>query len=286
MYQTTGEMIVRAASRQDRLIICTLLQQAWHSAGGARWDQLDAIEMGCEALLVCRDSDTLAFSLFDLRALPAARLSAVAVADREDVSGVWSVLWPAAEQVLRGRGAQAAYYVGEAPWLLDVLAEQGFRQAGTLISYEKVQQGSMPDGSPRVRIRPAQPGELAMVAEIDALSFPLLWRYSQRMLEMAMGPNARLTIAEMDRRPVGYALTTQEGNTGQIVRLAVLPEHRRQAVGSRLLAEALSALSRRRVRRVILNTQNDNLAAQALYRKFGFSLTGEELPVLDKTLTD
>lgn len=277
-------MAVRRANRQDRLAICTLLQQAWHSAGGARWDQLDAIEAGCEALLACRDGQVVGFSLFDLRSPPVARLSAVAVADREDAGTVWSELWPAAERHLGEVGVQLAYYVGEAPWLLEVLTRQGFRRTNTVVSYEKVQEGPTLAGNPAVRIRPARPGDLPVAAEIDAASFAPLWRYSLPMLQTAMQGQARLTIAELSRRPVGYAVCAQEGNAGQVVRLAVLPEFRRQAIGSRLLADALTTFMRRRVRRVALNTQGDNVPAQKLYEKFGFRSAGEDLPVLEKTL--
>jgi ribosomal-protein-alanine N-acetyltransferase len=284
MHQTTGELTVRAASRNDRLAICTLLQQAWHSAGVARWDQLDAIETGCEALLALRDGLAIGFSLLDLRALPVARLSAVAVADREDVSVIWGELWPAAEQYLSDQGVRQAYYVGEAPWLLDILAGQGFRRTGSVVSYEKVQDGPTLAGNPAVRVRVARSGETQVAAEIDAASFPPMWRYSQPMLHTATQTNARLTLAELDRRPVGYELCVHEGNTGQVVRLAVLPEYRRRSVGSRLLADALTTFMRRHVRRVAVNTQGDNLPAQKLYEKFGFCCTGDELPVLEKTL--
>ncbi|MDI7277166.1 MAG: hypothetical protein QME94_14415, partial [Anaerolineae bacterium] len=97
MHETTQELTIRAASRSDRLAICALLQQAWHSGGTARWDQLDSLEAGCGAVLVNRGPQTVGFCLFDLRTAPVARLSATAVADREQVSDVWRELWPASE---------------------------------------------------------------------------------------------------------------------------------------------------------------------------------------------
>lgn len=285
MRDTTGEITIRTAGQGDRLAICSLLQQAWHSAGGARWDQLNALETSCAALLACRGPQVVGLCLFDLRAPPVARLSAVAVADREEVSDVWQELWLNAEQYLRNRTMQFAYYVGEAPWLLEALAAQRFSQVNTLITYEKIQDEPLINGQSKARLRPLRPGDLATVAEIDAASFPLLWRYPAAMLEASLSPRARLVIAELDRRLVGYQLSTQEGNEGQIIRLAVLPEFRRQAVGSQLLADSLAAFRRSQVRRIVLNTQNDNLPAHKLYAKFGFQPTGEELPVLHKELT-
>ncbi len=284
MRETTSELTIRSAGRSDQLAICTLLQQAWHSAGGARWDQLDALGAGCAALLALRGPHTIAFCLFDLRASPAASLSAVAVADREPVDAAWQVLWPAAEHYLAGQQVQSVHYVGEAPWLLDILVRHGFHQATTLVSYEKIQDSSpLAAGPGNVLVRPARPGEIDAVAAIDAACFPLLWRYPRPMLD-ALLPAAHLTAAELDRRLVGYQLSTQEGTEGQIVRLAVLPEYRRRGVASRLLAEALNTFRRRRVRRLSLNTQSDNLAAKMLYERFGFRRTGDELPVLEKAV--
>jgi len=284
MHETTDQLTVRAADHSDRLAICTLLLQAWHSAGGARWDQLDALETGCEALLASRFGQTVGLALLDLRAPPVARVSAVAVSDREEVGEVWEQLWPGAEQYLRDRGFRFAYHVGEAPWLLQVLSEHRFRQVNALVSYEKIHDGPSPAGHPGVRLRPVRPADLQAVEEIDTASFPLLWRYPLPMLQACMQSPARFVVAEWDRRLVGYELSTQEGNAGQIVRLAVLPQYRRQGVGSRLLADALAAFRRGSVRRVSLSTQSDNLSAQRLYDRFGFQCTGEELPVLEKAL--
>jgi len=116
------------------------------------------------------------------------------------------------------------------------------------------------------------------------VGFPLLRRYPKRLLEAAMQPTARFTLAELDRRPVGYQLSTQEGTDGQVIRLAVLPDQRRQGIGSRLLADTLAAFWRGGARRISLNTQNDNLPAQRLYERFGFQRTGEDLPVLAKAI--
>ncbi len=279
-----NDITVRMAGRSDRLAICALLQQAWHSAGGARWDQLDALEADCAGVVAYRGTQPIGAALFDLRTPPVSRLSAVAVADQEPVGATWGLLWQTAEYHLRTCGHQSAYYIGEAPWLLEILREQEFRQTNTVVSYEKLQDTPLVAGNPSVRVRPLRTTDLDAVAELDAASFPVLWRYPRPMLEAALQPLARLTVAELDRRLVGYQLSTQEGREGQIVRLAVLPQYRRQGIGSRLLADSLDTLRRGRVRRVTLNTQADNLPAQKLYERFGFEATGEELPVFEKAL--
>jgi ribosomal-protein-alanine N-acetyltransferase len=285
MRDTTAELTIRAAGPEDRLAVCTLLQQAWHSAGGARWDQLDALGESCAALLARRGSQTVGFGLFDLRTAPAVSLSAVAIADREPVDAAWQALWPAAEQYLAGRGARSVHYVGEAPWLLEILGQAGFQRVGVLVNYEKIQIDSeLPAGHSGVRLLPVRPADLDLLAEIDRACFDPLWHYPRPMLEAAMQQAARLTAAELDRRLVGYQLSAQEGREGQVVRLAVLPEYRRRGIASRLLADALASFRRGRVRRLSLTTQGDNLPAQRLYERFGFQRTGEELSVLHKDI--
>lgn len=285
MHDTSDEVRIRTAGRSDRLAICTLLQQAWHSAGGARWDQLDALEGGCAALLACRGSQTVGLCLFDLRIAPVSRLCAVAVADREPIEQVTHQLWQSAEPYLRDRGVQLTYYLGEAPWLLDALHREGFQQANTLVSYERMQDSPTPPGHSGVRLRPVRAGDLAAVEEIDAASFPLLWRYPQAMLAASAQHPSRLIVAELDRRLVGYQVSSQESTEGQVTRLAVIPDYRRQGIGSRLLSDALNTFRRAQIRRVLLNTQADNLPAQRLYEQFGFRRSGEEFPVLQKSLT-
>jgi len=285
MRETTAELTIRPAGRSDRLAICSLLQQAWHSAGGARWEQLDALGLGCAALVAQRGTQTVAFCLFDLRAAPVASLSAVAVADREQVSEAWRELWPTAERYLASRAVQSVHYVGEAPWLLEALTQQGFRQVTTLVSFEKIQDGPSWTAPAPARLRAMRAEDLDALAEIDAACFPPTWRYPRSMLAASLQPAARLVAAEVDRRLVGYQLSVQEGNEAQIIRLAVIPEYRRRGIASQLVADALATFRRGRVRRVALNTQSDNVAAQRLYERFGFQRTGEELPVLEKMVS-
>ena len=191
MHETTTEVTIRPAALSDRLAICNLLQQAWHSAGGCRWDQLDAIESGCTALLTCRGSQIAGLGLFDLRAAPVARLSAVAFADREEVGPAWADLWHAAETDLVRRGMQTVYYVGDSPWLLDVLMASGFRQTNTLVSYERSQDGPTAAGHAGVRLRSGRPGDLDAIAEIDRAS---AWTVFRRITLPLCAPLLMLAV--------------------------------------------------------------------------------------------
>jgi len=87
-------------------------------------------------------------------------------------------------------------------------------------------------------------------------------------------------IAEQDSFVVGYCYTSpperrlfSKNPKATIYSLAVSPSQRRLGIGSMLLRDAIDRL---RGRRVILELQVavQNIAAQELYKKFGFAITG------------
>lgn len=56
----------------------------------------------------------------------------------------------------------------------------------------------------------------------------------------------------------------------------IKPEHRRQGLGTYMLALAESDLSRRGFRRVVLNVNRDNPDARRLYERLGYRVVGDE----------
>jgi [ribosomal protein S18]-alanine N-acetyltransferase len=59
-----------------------------------------------------------------------------------------------------------------------------------------------------------------------------------------------------------------------IATFAAHRDFRRQGIGSRLLVAALADGRRLGAKRAILEVRETNLEAQAMYRKFGFEVTG------------
>ena len=79
-----------------------------------------------------------------------------------------------------------------------------------------------------------------------------------------------LLIAEKEGEPLGYLLGSAIPPEGEILRVATLPERRRQGVGEALCKHFLSFGDV-----AFLEVRCGNLAARALYEKLGFSLFGE-----------
>ena len=70
---------------------------------------------------------------------------------------------------------------------------------------------------------------------------------------------------------LGFIILQSKGQrAAQVVTIDVQPGHRRQGIADRLMAMALSILTRNRIRRIFLQVAPDNPAGQALYRKWGF----------------
>lgn len=117
--------------------------------------------------------------------------------------------------------------------------------------------------------------DLDAVTEIERLSFPSPWARQAFADELAR-PWARLEILrDSDGGHVvafcNYWLVADELH---ILNVAVHPDARRRGYAACLLRHILAVASDRHVRSLSLEVRVSNLAACALYRKFGFREVG------------
>jgi ribosomal protein S18 acetylase RimI-like enzyme len=130
------------------------------------------------------------------------------------------------------------------------------------------------------------------VLRLDHQAFESFWRLDQRGLADAIAatPSARFRVAVTNRgatpEVLGYAVIGRAAQRGYVQRLAVAPDRHRRGVGRSLLIDGLRWLQRRRVRRVMVNTQERNVAALALYERAGFERQPGGLAVLSLSLGD
>lgn len=145
---------------------------------------------------------------------------------------------------------------------------------------------------PVVRTPPAQltrgrRRDRSTVLGIDAVAFPEFWRLDATGLEDALAatPSVRFRVASIEGgRIVGYAVTGRAGQRGYLQRLAVHPDHHGQGIGSALVADGLRWLRRWGASEVLVNTQEDNASALALYEHLGFEREPHGLAVLHREL--
>jgi ribosomal-protein-alanine acetyltransferase len=81
-------------------------------------------------------------------------------------------------------------------------------------------------------------------------------------------------VCEREGRVVGVLGWRNLGEEAEILDLAVHGSHRHQGHASFLLANFLDGAARSAVRGIFLEVRESNRAAIALYRKFGFQISG------------
>lgn len=134
-------------------------------------------------------------------------------------------------------------------------------------------------------LRRGRRGDRAAALEVDARSFDPFWRLDDSGFDEAIAatPSSRFRVAG-DGAVVGYAVTGRAGTRGFLQRLAVDPAHQREGIGGALAIDGLRWMQRRGVERALVNTQERNDGALALYEHLGFRLQPSGLAVLQIAL--
>lgn len=119
-------------------------------------------------------------------------------------------------------------------------------------------------------IRTMQREDVPEVCAIDRLCFAVPWSDAAFAGEIqnAVG---YYRVAEVDGRIVGYIGGQVVLDEAHVTTFGVHPESRRRGVGERLLVDLMRYALRCGCRRITLEVRERNVAAQALYRKYGFS---------------
>lgn len=194
---------------------------------------------------------------------------------------------PAWLAAMRAGGAATVYYSGndaEHDWLRDPLEQRGFRDAGRLHSYDKIGTHSPTTGNRAVTVRPFDSADLAGVLAVEDAAFAPPWRHDAREFLETADDYPCFIVAVDAQGLAGYLFASVEEELGYLVRIAVHPARQGQGIGSRLLAEVMRFFAAEGVARVLLNTQEDNAAAQRLYVAWGFELIAPQGFVLARDL--
>jgi ribosomal-protein-alanine N-acetyltransferase len=126
-----------------------------------------------------------------------------------------------------------------------------------------------------IEIRQMQLGDLPSVVEIDHMSFSLPWPEGSFRYEVAKNKAARCLVAESeDHRIAGMIVSWIIIDEVHIATFATHRDFRRQGIGSALLRAALDDAGSRGALKAMLEVRESNVAAQDMYRKFGFEVTG------------
>ncbi len=105
--------------------------------------------------------------------------------------------------------------------------------------------------------------------EIEQLCFHGSWT-KEMLLEELQNPLSVLAISQKDGRVVGFALGRVVADEGELYQIAVLPQHRREHLGSSLLSQLHNLMRERGAACCFLEVRSRNTPARRLYESHGY----------------
>jgi ribosomal-protein-alanine N-acetyltransferase len=125
-----------------------------------------------------------------------------------------------------------------------------------------------------VRITTMRRRHLRSVLRIENQVYPRPWSLGLFMSELALRSSRAYLVARVGPTVVGYAGLLLTGDDGHVTTIAVDPQWHRSGIGARLLLQLSREAIERGATALTLEVRVGNDAAQALYRKFGYSPAG------------
>ena len=282
---THGAVRVRPAQETDRLSLSNLFHFEPFIYRHLDWKRpLDWL--GDSPFLVAEQKGRLVAALACPPEPPGvAWLRAFAASNQGRLEQLWKPLWEEAWRTLNAQDVPQIAALCTEPWMRKLLEESGFRRTQTvvLLAWDDL----APLVPPRCPLRPRLMllEDLPEVTALDWVSFVPLWRNSQAALEIAFQQALFATVIEDNGEIVGYQISTPSPRGGHLARLAVHPRTQGQGIGYALVHDLLIRfLDQPSVFgpvQVTVNTQAENKASLAVYKKANFFLTGHDYPVLE-----
>jgi ribosomal-protein-alanine N-acetyltransferase len=125
----------------------------------------------------------------------------------------------------------------------------------------------------RYQIRRASHADVAPLVAIERACFSDPWS-AVGIAETIQSETNFVLLAEDGAGVIGYVMGRTSGEEGEILNLAVLPEHRRRGLARQLLLEAVAVMRGAQVQEAYLEVRESNSAAIELYRSHGFRPVG------------
>ena len=124
-----------------------------------------------------------------------------------------------------------------------------------------------------ITIKPCRPEETAAVLDLwqTAEATPSVTDDIEELKRLVNENNDLFLIAEHDGRIVGTIIGGWDGWRGNIYRLAVLPEYRRQGIGRALVEEVESKLLARGARRISALVEHKHALAMSFWNSLNNS---------------
>lgn len=128
-----------------------------------------------------------------------------------------------------------------------------------------------PDEPSALRLEAMRMGDVPAVIAIEQASFPTQWPTDAFYTELQTNKLAHYYVARLGDRVVGYAGIWVIMDDAHVTTLAVLPQLRGRRYGEILLLRLIDEAVTRAASWLTLEVRESNVAAQQLYRKYGFT---------------
>ena len=123
-------------------------------------------------------------------------------------------------------------------------------------------------------LRQADGNDVDGIYEIERLCFPDPWSRESVAEELTENPRAFYVVAQIGEEIVGYAGLWWILDEGHITNVAVKPGYRNRRIGSQIIETLLEHTGEQGIRQYTLEVRKSNIAARALYEKYGFVVEG------------
>jgi ribosomal protein S18 acetylase RimI-like enzyme len=195
----------------------------------------------------------------------------------------WQALWDGSQLDLPSAGQVQMAAIVSKHWFQTLLLSSGFEVRQNIVLLDLNSDHFRPAPVPRgAKIRPLYEEDIPRVSQLDREAFGPFWHNSVDALTLAFAQAVYASIAEDGSGMIGYQLSTGNPFGAHLARLAVHPQAQGRGFGAALVSDLVRRMEAGRTARISVNTQEDNLASLALYKKLGFRPTGERFPVLTR----
>lgn len=129
----------------------------------------------------------------------------------------------------------------------------------------------------RIALRSSRPSDLDFIGSLSKKVFKRFGPYQETLTDWFRIPSTTTVLAFMNKKPVGFAMLGLPHETGflprvgELLAIAVSPAMQRLGIGGLLMRELEKQGVEQGVEMLTLHTAADNLPAQCLFKKFGFS---------------
>jgi len=196
-----------------------------------------------------------------------------------DLSPSWEALFNKIMNLPQLAGS-SLFSVGLNDWFANLLDQSGF------VNFQNIVVLQWNEKMPVIQsfnqswlIRPMEVGDLDQVAELDQAAFESIWVNPPDKIRLAYAQAEHSSVVELDDHIVGYEMTTANHLSAHLARIAIHPDFQQQHIGSSLITDMFKYFIRKGISNISVNTQSNNNASLALYKRLGFELTNETFPV-------